>query len=229
MKPSFLFIFSIYFLVSACSHQQSLAKGDQHRSKTIHKRFVNAKKWAKRFDNPQRDEWQKPNEVLRIIELPKRGKVADVGAGTGYFSVRMAKANPELEVVAVDIEDSLLNYMAERAKREKLTNLKTFKSLPNKAALPQKLDAIFLCNAYHHLPNRMAYLNMAKTKLNTGGRIIIVDWKAGKQARGPQNESHKTPAPMIDNEMKKAGYRQLLLDEKTLPHQFIVIYTLKQE
>jgi|SRR6516225_12027621 len=80
--------------------------------------FGNAKTWAKEFDDPARDVWQKPDEILDALQLAPTARVADIGAGTGYFSVRIAKLVPDGKVFAVDIEPDMVRYLGERTHRE---------------------------------------------------------------------------------------------------------------
>jgi SAM-dependent methyltransferase len=98
--------------------------GDHHTGgssdRDIHHSFGQAKMWAREFDDPSRNVWQKPEEVLDALHLKRTARVADIGAGTGYFSVRLAKRAPDGKVFAVDIEPDMLRYVAERTHREHL-------------------------------------------------------------------------------------------------------------
>src|SRR5262245_9005449 len=115
-----------------------------------HHSFGDAEKWAKQFDDPQRDAWQKPDEVLDALHLQRTDKVADIGAGTGYFSVRIAKRVPDGKVFSVDIEPDMVRYLGERAHREHLNGL-----VPVLAAagpnLPEPVDIVLVVNTYHHI------------------------------------------------------------------------------
>jgi cyclopropane fatty-acyl-phospholipid synthase-like methyltransferase len=86
-------------------------------------RFEHAEKWAKEFDNPERDAWQMPDQILDALHLQRNSLVADIGAGTGYFRVRIAKRIPEGRIFAADIERDMVRYLGERARLEHLTNL----------------------------------------------------------------------------------------------------------
>ena len=81
----------------------------------FHRRFDDAEKWAKEFDKPERDGWQKPEEVIDALHLDHAASVADVGAGTGYFSVKIAKRIPDGKVFAADVEPDMVRYLGERA------------------------------------------------------------------------------------------------------------------
>ena len=84
----------------------------------MHRRFDRADEWAKVFDDPARDAWQQPDRVLAGLQLGPTMTVADIGAGTGYFAVRLARAVPDGQVIATDIEADMIRYLTERAGRE---------------------------------------------------------------------------------------------------------------
>ena len=189
------------------------------------KRFVDAERWAKRFDNPKRDSWQKPDAVIASLALKPTHQVADIGAGTGYFSMRLAKAVPQGKVYAIDVEKTLVAYMNKRAQGAGLQSV----VVPTLGAgddpkIPAPVDLVFLCNTYHHIPQRIRYFKRIAASLKAGGRIAIVDFKAGPLPVGPP-PNHRTPPPMVERELQAAGLKRQSLDTTTLPHQFIAIYT----
>ncbi len=106
----------------------------------FHRRFDDADKWAKEFDNPERNAWQKPDEVLDALHLDRTSIVADIGAGTGYFSVRIAKRIPDGKIFAADIEPDMVRYLAERAQREHVSNLLAVQASADSANLPEPVE-----------------------------------------------------------------------------------------
>ena len=110
----------------------------------FHRRFDDAEKWAKEFDNPERDAWQKPEEVLDALHLQPTSLVADIGAGTGYFSVRIAKRVPEGKIFAADVEPDMVRYLGARAEREQLANLTPVLARTDTANLPEPVDLILV-------------------------------------------------------------------------------------
>ncbi len=119
--------------------------------------FDNADEWAKRFEDPARDAWQKPDEVVAALALAPDAKVADVGSGTGYFAVRLARAVPRGHVYGADIEPDMARYLAERARREGLSNLTPVLAAADDAKLPEPVDLVLVVNTYHHIGEREAY------------------------------------------------------------------------
>ena len=156
----------------------------------FHRKFEGAEKWAKEFDNPERDAWQKPEEILDALHLKPNSSVADVGAGTGYFSVRIAKRIPEGKIFAVDIEPDMVRYLGERAQRERLNNLVPVQASPDAANLPEPADVVLVVDTYHHIANRTQYFAKLKSSLRSAGRLAIIDFKAEFANRPTRAVSH---------------------------------------
>src|SRR3954454_12556157 len=119
--------------------------------------FGDAEKWSHVFDDPERDAWQKPHEVIRALGLAPDAVVADLGAGTGYFSARLANMLRSGRVYAVDLEPEMVKYLAERAKREGLKNMIAVAGSATDARIPEKVDLVLLVDVYHHIGGRAAY------------------------------------------------------------------------
>jgi len=116
--------------------------------------FGDAERWSHVFDDPQRDAWQKPHAVIEALALAPDAVVADIGAGTGYFAVRLANMLSRGRVYGVDIEPEMVKYLAERAKREKLPNLVALAGAPEDPRLPEKVDLVLLADVFHHIEHR---------------------------------------------------------------------------
>src|SRR5678815_5591414 len=119
--------------------------------------FGDAEKWAHVFDDPERDAWQKPHEVIQALALPGDAIVADIGAGTGYFSTRLANMLKAGRVYAVDLEPAMVKHLAERASREGLANLVPVQAAPDSPRLPAKVDRVLVVDVYHHIAARERY------------------------------------------------------------------------
>jgi ubiquinone/menaquinone biosynthesis C-methylase UbiE len=185
-------------------------------------KFSDAKKWAKVFDDPKRDAWQKPNDVVRELGLKPDDVVADLGAGTGYFTVRLASAVPKGKVIGIDLEQSLLDHIRERARQKSLTNIETILATPDDPKLPKGVDVLLVVDTYHHISDRVAYFKRVLDRLDTGGRVVIVDYKMGKLPVGPP-DGHKIPRSAIDREMSRAGYAMCRAWDG-LPYQHVLFY-----
>jgi SAM-dependent methyltransferase len=187
----------------------------------FHRSFDDADKWAKEFDNPERDAWQKPEEILEALNLQRTSVVADIGAGTGYFSVRLAKRIPEGKIFAADIEPDMVRYLGERALREHLTNLVPVQASADAANLPDPIDVFLVVDTYHHIGDRIQYFAKLKSSLRTGGRLVIIDFKADSP-NGPPAQ-HRISPQKVTEELKAAGY--LLMETlKFLPRQYCLVF-----
>lgn len=202
------------------AHRHSHGKTE---GKAYHHRFQNAEKWAKIFEDPKRDRWQKPDEVIALMALKPTMKVADIGSGTGYFAIRIAKQLPQGELWGIDIEPEMVSYLEARARREKIANVKSVLGTESSANLTGTFDRIFVCDTYHHIPDRERYFAALKQHLTAEGVLVIVDFKMGKLPVGPP-EKHRIAPTQLRQELEAAGYTQTLLDEKTLPYQYVAMY-----
>jgi SAM-dependent methyltransferase len=184
-------------------------------------RFENAEEWAKRFEEPERDVWQKPDEVVKALALPPDAKVADIGAGTGYFAARLARAVPQGRVYGVDIEPDMARYLGERAKREGLSNLEAVLGEPGDTKLPEPVDVGLIVDTYHHIGDRVAYMRRLGERLRPGGRVVIIDFRV-ESPKGPPRE-HKLSPEQVREELESAGYR-LTQTHDFLPDQYFLVF-----
>jgi cyclopropane fatty-acyl-phospholipid synthase-like methyltransferase len=184
-------------------------------------RFDDAEKWAGVFDDPARDAWQKPHEVIRALALAPDALVADLGSGTGYFSVRLAHAVPKGRVYGVDTEPDMVKYLAERARREGLANLVSVAARPDDPRLPARVDLVLLVDVYHHIGDREAYFGRLRNSLKPGGRIAIIDFSETSASGPPKSE--RIPPTRVRAEMQRAGY-SLAEEHRFLPNQYFLIF-----
>ena len=202
---------------------------DEHKHKAPHsqQRFNEIQKWIDIFEDPARTEWQKPDEVVKKLELKPGDTVADIGAGTGYFTRLFAVAvGPEGKAIGLDIEPSMVDYMKEDAKKQGLTNYEARVVKPDDAGLPLKsVDVVFICNTYHHIEDRVNYLKKLTGALKPNGRIVIVDFYKKPLPVGPQSVAHKISEEDVKKEFKKAGYR-LKKSLDFLPYQYYLEFSL---
>ena len=190
----------------------------QHRGGADH-RFDNAESWARVFDDPARDAWQKPDDVVGALQLAPTARVADVGAGTGYFAVRLARAVPQGTVYAVDLSADMVKYLGERARREGLANLRAVQGAPASPDLPQPVDLVLLVDVYHHVDARIDYFAALRKSLAPGGRVAIIDFRP-ESPRGPR---HKIAARQVREEMRRAGYVEAASHD-FLPDQYFIVF-----
>jgi SAM-dependent methyltransferase len=203
----------------AGDHHPEAASRHHGDHATVHHSFEDAAEWARRFESPDRDEWQLPDRVVEALVDRPDLVVADIGSATGYFPVRFARAAPAGMVFGADIEPDMVRYLNDRAAKEGIGNLVSVLAGPNGPHLPRPADLVFLCNTYHHIDGRIAYFGKLKEKLRPGGRVAIVDYRPESE-RGP---SHKLAAEVVEKEMGNAGYR-LAARHDFLPEQYFLVF-----
>ena len=184
--------------------------------------FGDAQKWSKVFDDPQRDAWQKPHEVITALALKPDAITADIGAGTGYFAVRLAHMVPQGRVYAVDTEPDMVRHLAERAKRNGLKNLSAVRTKPDDPGLPEKADLVLFVDVYHHIDARERYFRKLADSLKPGGRIAIIDFHLDSPVGPPK--AVRIPADRVKTELKAAGY-VVAQEHGFLPNQYFIVFT----
>ena len=205
-------------------HESQEAQGhESHGHGHGHDPFEDAEACAKRFDSPERDEWQRPDVVIRALKLESGSRVAEIGSATGYFAVRVARQVTEGRVWGVDIEPDMVRYLNDRARREGLDNLFSILGTADDPLLPEPVDVVLIVNTYHHIEHRTEYLRRLKTRLREGGRVVVVDYKMGDFGSGPP-ESMRLLPEVVQREFTEAGYQLQHQDTDSLPRQYILVF-----
>ena len=156
------------------------------------------------FDSPGRDERLQINRVMDILGITQGKTVADIGAGSGWFTVRAARRVGEGGVVyAVDINPESIRYVDDRARREKLSNVKTILGKADDPLLPARaVDAVLLLKTYHEVAQPVALLRNLRMALRAGAKVGIID-------RNGNGENHGVSRDVVLHEATQAGYRLL--------------------
>jgi len=187
--------------------------------------FEDAEEWALVFDDPTRDTWQKPERVIRALALPPNAAVADIGAGTGYFAVRLARAIPKGRVFGVDVEPNMVRYLAERARHEGLANLIALAGEPDDPRLPMAVNLAIMVDVYHHIDDRVRYFRNLRRYLKPGGRVAIIDHR---RAPGDPPEAMLIAPGRVKEELERAGFG-VAAEHAFLPNQYFLIFKRRPE
>lgn len=179
---------------------------------------------AEMLNRKASDPKNKPEEVLTELGLRQGQKVADIGAGGGYFTIRFARTvGKGGQVVAIDTNKKFLELIENKAKEKRLCNITTILVKKDKLICPEKnLDLIFMRNIYHHLTNRREYLSQLRSILKADGKIAIIEYLDNK-SNSHRLLGHYVPKEIIIKEMESAGYK-LEKDLDFLPEQSFTIY-----
>ena len=188
-------------------HEQHRPQGHDAHSRHLEHRFDDPERYARSFDDPARDAWQMPERVIAALDIAAGEAVADIGAGTGYFTVRIAEQTAARVVYAVDIEPAMVDHVRERAAEAGLAQIAGVLAAPDSPNLPEPVDVALIVNTFHHIADRVAYFRGLRDSLAPGARLAIVDHRRGAPGGGPPDEFRFTPDE-IDAELARAGYRR---------------------
>jgi arsenite methyltransferase len=173
--------------------------------------------WARVLEDPSRDDWQKPHEVVTALGIKATDDVADIGAGTGYFARRFARHASR--VYAVDIDENLLAIV----RKDAPANLTTVLAAPDDPRLPERsVDIIFFCDVLHHIHNRGGYYLKLARALKPGGRIVVIDFYKRPLPVGPP-PSMKLAEQEVIAELGDAGFA-LVKRLDILPYQYYLFF-----
>jgi ubiquinone/menaquinone biosynthesis C-methylase UbiE len=176
-----------------------------------------AEEYVRVLEDPERDSWQKPHEVVMALELKPTETVADIGAGSGYFTRRFAMHAGK--VYAVDIDAKLL----EAAMKDAPKNVEAVLAAPDDPKLPAaSVDTIFFCDVLHHIDGRAAYYPKLAKALKPGGRIVVIEFYKKPLPLGPP-ESMKISEEELIGELKAAGFRKTKSFD-FLPYQYFFVF-----
>ena len=175
------------------------------------------------LDRADRAEWQKPDEVVAALGLKGSETVADVGAGSGYFSFRLARALPQGKVVAIDVEAEMVRHMHHKAMTEGVKNLEAVLTGQDDPAVPKGTDLVLIVDVLHHIQGRVEWLSKASANLETGARLVIIEFREGKLPKGPP-EGMKIPRKDLIELARKAGFELASEQGTLLPYQHLLLF-----
>jgi ubiquinone/menaquinone biosynthesis C-methylase UbiE len=195
-------------------HEHKHGHANHHMNKTSFEDLV------KNFESADRNEWQKPDEVIHFLGDLKNKTIIDIGAGTGYFEFKMNE--PSAKIIAADVDDRFIKYLNDRITKEESSNISARKAEYEKPPVSEKeADIVYMVDVYHHIENRKDYFSMVKKGLKPNGEMIIVDFKKGDFEQGPPDDM-KIEIQTVINEMKLAGFNLVAQDTTTLKYQYLL-------
>ena len=190
--------------------------------------FSDAERWAALFDDPERDEWQRPGHVVELLALEPGMTVADLGAGTGYFLPHLAPAvGAEGTVLALDVEPNMVEHMRERVDENDIQGVEPRVVQPDDPGLAAgSVDRVLIVNTWHHISDREEYGRKLREGLRPGGFVLVVDFTRDSP-HGPPPEM-RLPAQAVADELAAAGLETAVVEE-SLPYQYAVRATRPAE
>ncbi|MBZ5668450.1 MAG: methyltransferase domain-containing protein [Acidobacteriia bacterium] len=211
------FAWFVASVVMACTAAAQVAP-QQHHPPESTSAYIRA------LEDPSRVEWQKPDEVVEKLGLKAGEAVADLGAGSGYFTLRFAQAvGPAGKVYAVDVDRGMLDNIERRAKEAHLENIQLVLAEPHDPQLPaSSVNMIFICDTLHHISDRATYYPLLVRALRPGGRLVNIDFHKKPLPVGPPVAMKIAKEDMIE-EVKPAGFH-VVKDFDFLPYQYFLIF-----
>ncbi|MBL4689778.1 MAG: methyltransferase domain-containing protein, partial [Nannocystaceae bacterium] len=178
------------------------------------------------FEDDSRDSWQFPDKVLQALRLNDQGAtVADVGAGSGYFTRRLALEVPKGRVFAVDVDGEFDDYLRENRESWGTPNIEPHLALYDDPMLPEgELDLVFTANTYAYIRDRVAYFTKVRRALKPGGRLAVIEFRpdaSPPQGMAPEPQ-HRIGRDSAIAELQQAGF-SLEREETFLPHQWFLV------
>ncbi len=199
----------------------------QHSMEELHRLHQDPKAYIAMLEDPERDAYQKPHEVLMALDLKEGEIIADIGAGSGYFSFRLAQhVGGKGRVYAVDISPDMILHMNRRIRELGVNNLITILADPDDPLLPKaSVDLIFLCEVWHHIENQPKYLAQMRQILKPGGRVVMIDFQKKELPVGPPVEMKIAREDLL-RQMESSHFR-LVKEHTFLPYQYFLVFALK--
>lgn len=196
---------------------------NHHRTIPSHHSFSDPVFFAEKFDALERDEWQKPDVVIASLKLPDNAVVIEIGSGTGYFAVRLAKHIKSGKVICFDQSSNMTSHLKDRARTLGLSNIdaRTTQS-GGSFVVEEKADLIFSVDVYHHIQNRIAYFSRIAEYLKPEGHLVIID-RTDEKIEG-QPSGHRVPKENIKEEMNEAGFDLTEELDFLLPVQYYLAF-----
>jgi ubiquinone/menaquinone biosynthesis C-methylase UbiE len=222
MKNAKALFFSI-ILPSLLIFQDAAGQSTKEQIQRMHQ---DPKAYIAMLESPDRTAEQKPDEVIAALGLKQGEAIADIGAGSGFFTFRFAPhVGNSGRIYAVDINPDMILYMNRFIRDKGVRNVVTVLCPPDDPLLPDaSIDRFFICNTWHHVPGRTRYAGLMKKMLKPGGQVIVLDYKKEKLPVGPPPEM-KTAREEVIREMEAAGF-MLRKEHSFLPYQYFLVFAL---
>jgi SAM-dependent methyltransferase len=178
------------------------------------------------FERKDRGIWQKPDMVISLLGSLEGKTVADIGAGTGYFTFRMVPTAKK--VIGIDIDHRFIQFMDSVKVRMPEVYRKRFETRmakpDNPLLTPEEADAVVIVNTYGYIEHRVQYFKTVWKGMSPGGKMLIIDFKKNNLPIGPPDE-FKVALSQVEQELVSAGFVITKIDRESLDYQYIVIAT----
>ena len=192
----------------------------------MHHRHGDPMAYIASLDDPARDAYQKPVEVMKALALRPGEVVADIGSGSGYFTVRFARAVGDTgRVYAVDVSPDMIRHLNHRLRDAGIRNVVPILADPDDPLLPDaSVDRFVIVDTWHHVDDKAKYLGLLKRMLKPGGQVVHIDFKKQDLPVGPP-PGMKVAREDLVKQMEAAGFR-LSAEHDFLPYQYFLVFVV---
>jgi arsenite methyltransferase len=213
-----------FILLPLVAHAQDAVQRDQRQMHGLHN---DPKAYIGALEDPKRDAYQKPQEVLTALDIKPGEIIADIGAGSGYFTFRLARHVSERGTVyAVDVSPDMILHINRAIRDLKVTNVFSILAEPDDPLLPvTSVDRFFFSDSWHHIENQTKYLSLMKKMLKPNGEVVMIDFDKKETPVGPPLEMRIAREDLI-KQMTSNGFR-LAKEHTFLPYQYFLIFVVK--
>lgn len=185
--------------------------------------FAEVAKYIEFLDRADRAVWQKPDAVVSALGLHGNEIIADLGAGSGYFSFRFAAAVPRGRVIAADTDAEMIRHIHHRAMGDGIRNIEVKLLQPKEPGIPADADWVFVCDVLHHVSERPAWMHSLATEMKSGAHLALIEFREGELPQGPP-EGAKIPRAELVSLASGAGLVLESSQDHLLPYQVFLVF-----
>lgn len=192
----------------------------------MHRLHQDSKAYIAMLEDPARDAYQKPREVITSLDLKPGEVIADIGSGSGYFTLRLAAHVGESgRVYGVDIEPEMVRHLNRRVRDAGLRNVHAVLADPDDPLLSEPVDRFLIVDTWHHVENQAKYLVLMRKALKPGGQVIMIDFQKKDLPVGPPLAMKISREDLIQ-QMEASGFR-VVKEHTFLPYQYFLVFAAK--
>lgn len=218
--PILLACLTVATLPAAAAGQEPRSEHEMHGLHRDPKAYIAA------LDDPKRDAYQKPHDVMQALDVKAGEVIADIGAGSGYFTFRLAQhVGSAGHVYAVDISPDMIRHLQARAKALKASNVSPILARPDDPLLPRPVNRFVIVDVWHHVEDQSAYLATMKKQLKPGGQVVMIDFHKRDLPVGPPTAMKIAREDLIQ-QMQTHGFR-VAKEHTFLPYQYFLVFELE--
>jgi arsenite methyltransferase len=220
-----LFIILIALLVVPLSASaQDAVKRDHQQMHQLHR---DSRAYIGMLEDPKRDAYQKPHEVFSALAIKPSEVIADIGAGSGYFTFRLAHhVGDNGKIYGVDVSPDMILHLNRRIRDLKAINVVSILADPDDPLLADgSIDRFFFSDSWHHIENHTKYLSLIKKMLKPGGEVVMIDFHKKELPVGPPLQMKIAREDLI-KQMESNGFR-LAKEHTFLPYQYFLVFVAK--